>query len=79
MNSLGQDITAGQVVVVRPEAAPGRTDRRFRVSGGIGLTARAQATEISGVWLADGSSAVISGADIDALATLDLQLKERTV
>lgn len=81
-NSFGTDIATGTTVVMRA-ASPDRTTNRFRVIGGCGLTAKLVAVEISGTWLDEKSTpAVVSGMDIDALATLallEVELKERTV
>lgn len=90
-NSLGQDLPTGTIVVMRANSPDGTTSR-FRVVGGCGLTAKLTATEISGTWFDEKHTPdIVSGMDIDALATLALleieqrkaaeqqQLKERTV
>jgi hypothetical protein len=71
-NSLGQDLPTGTVVVMRANSPDGTTSR-FRIAGGCGLTAKLSATEISGTWLDEKHTPdIVSGLDIDALATLAL-------
>lgn len=69
MNNLGRDIKPGAIIVIRSEHAGERTDRRFRVSGGLGTMNRSSAEEIGGCWVDTDSFGIVLGSWIDQTET----------
>ena len=61
------DIQIEDIVIVKKKVciASIHHDRRFRCTGGFGMTARALGTKIYGTWLVDNEESYICRQDID--------------